>query len=379
LNRQRILIAPNSFKECADSVAVAELIKNNLRTLINVELITKPISDGGDGFLSVCKYYFGGEIIKYLISTPYDDSKFECPILVNSDQKSIYIESAEILGFKVVPDKKRNPLLLSSKGLGELLLLLNDEVKNRSLKIEKVYIGIGGTATIDMGLGMMSKLGLELFNLGDKKLTVLPIYFGEASKINFKAIQLTFSLHPVIDVLNPLFGNEGGIRVFGKQKGADDIAIKLVEDYFNHICNLLKHKGLLTSYEELSGAGGGIPAAFQIFFDSRLIHSENFIYEYIKLDSNISNIDFLITGEGSFDKQSVSGKGAWKNIEKLRNRIQKIFLICGEVKEDVITHLPENVHIIQLIDFFNNKTESIKRFNEGIKKACDKIIEEINF
>jgi len=379
LNRKRILIAPNSFKECADSVTIAELIKTNLIIHGNAELITKPISDGGDGFLAVCKYYFGGEIKNYLISTPFDDSKFECPILVNYYQKSIYIESAEVLGFKVVPNGKRDPLSLSSKGLGELLIKLNEEVISGSLKAEKIYIGIGGTTTIDMGLGMMSQLGLELFNSDGKELAVLPKYFGETFSISFKSFRLSFSLHPVIDVINPLFGNGNGIRVFGRQKGADEVTIQLLEDYFNHLLNLIENNNLLVSFEELSGAGGGIPAALQIFFNSQLIHSEYFISEYLKLDANISDVDYLITGEGSFDKQSLSGKGAGRMIEKFSKQVQSIFLICGEVNEDVMNHLPENVHIIQLVDFFSNKTESIKRFNEGINKACDSIIEELNF
>ncbi len=101
--RKRILISPNSFKECADSVTIAELIKDNLSYLKDAELIVKPITDGGDGFLKVCQFYFGGEIKKYSISTAYDDSLFECPVLYCENRKEVYIESAEVLGLKIVP------------------------------------------------------------------------------------------------------------------------------------------------------------------------------------------------------------------------------------------------------------------------------------
>jgi glycerate kinase len=92
---KRILISPNSFKECADSVTIAELIEENLSSLKEAELIIKPISDGGDGFIQVCKYYFGGEIRKYSISSAYDESKFDCPVLYNESRKEVYIESAD--------------------------------------------------------------------------------------------------------------------------------------------------------------------------------------------------------------------------------------------------------------------------------------------
>jgi hypothetical protein len=73
------------------------------------------------------------------------------------------------------------------------------------------------------------------------------------------------------------------------------------------------------------------------------------------------------------------GKGAWNIIEKFSEKVQSIFLICGEAYEDIINQLPKNVQIIQLKDFFKDKTESILRFEVGIKKACNKIIQEINF
>lgn len=129
MSRKRILISPNSFKECADSVTIAELIKYYLSDLKDSELIVRPISDGGDGFLNVCRFYFEGEIRKYKISTAFDDSRFECPVLYCSKNQEIYIESAEVLGLKVVPMHLRNPLKLSSKGLGELLLKITEEVE----------------------------------------------------------------------------------------------------------------------------------------------------------------------------------------------------------------------------------------------------------
>ena len=222
MKRKRILISPNSFKECADSVTIAELIRDELKILMNADLIIKPVSDGGDGFVNVCRFYFGGEIRKYLISNAYNNSKFECPVLYCDKKRAVYIESAEVLGLKVVPSFYRNPLKLTSKGLGELLLKIETDVQNQKINIEKVFIGIGGTATIDMGMGMMAELGLNLLDSDGSRFSVIPNNFHLTKQINFNPVKFPFELVPIVDVTNPLLGPTGGIRTFGPQKNADD-------------------------------------------------------------------------------------------------------------------------------------------------------------
>ncbi|MCW9098641.1 MAG: glycerate kinase, partial [Ignavibacteriaceae bacterium] len=265
---KRILISPNSFKECADSVTIAELIEENLSLLKDAKPIIKPISDGGDGFIQVCKFYFGGEIRKYSISTAYDESRFDCPILYMKSRGEIFIESAEILGLKRIPSSFRNPLKLSSRGLGELLLKIGEDIKLGKLIVEKVYLGIGGTATIDMGLGLMAGLGLKLLDVRGEEINVIPENFRLTESIYCDPTKFSFEIIPIIDVTNPLFGNSGGIKIFGRQKGASEEEIFYLEKSFNHIINLLNNKGLSVSSNILSGAGGGIPAVFQIFYNS---------------------------------------------------------------------------------------------------------------
>ena len=80
--KRRLLISPDSFKECADAIRIAEIINMNLVNLSDVETIVKPITDGGDGFLKVCQYYFGGDIIYYSVSKPYDETMFKCPVFI---------------------------------------------------------------------------------------------------------------------------------------------------------------------------------------------------------------------------------------------------------------------------------------------------------
>ncbi len=376
---KRILIAPNSFKECADSLTIAELIRENLCQLTYYDLIVKPISDGGDGFLKVCKQCFGGEIRFYSISTAYDETKFRCPVLYCQSRNEIYIESAEILGLKVVPKQLRNPLELSSKGLGELLFKINEEVTNEAIKIDKVYVGIGGTATIDMGIGMMSRLGLKLLDQGTNELNVLPKNYFKIEDVIFVPIQFSFEIVPVIDVNNPLLGEYNGIQTYGPQKGANENSIILLMNYFNHLINLLENKKLAISSQSLSGAGGGIPASLQIFYNTPLYSSQDFILQDIGLKSLTDEVDYLITGEGSFNHQSNFGKGAGILIDLFKSSVKKIFLVCGYIDSSVKSKLPDNVIPIELNKYFNSETESIMKYKDGIRRACDEIINQVDF
>ena len=262
MEKKRILVAPNSFKECADSVTIAKLIESNLRPINKYELIVKPISDGGDGFLKVCQFYYGGEYKFYKIVTPYDNSAFECPVLYCEEKKKLFIESAEVLGLKKVPTHHRIPMKLSSRGMGQLLRKINEDVHNRKIIVEKVYIGVGGTAVVDMGLGMMSELALKLFDTNHNSLDVLPLHFPDVNDFSYKKLSLEFDIILIVDVDNPLLGNEGGLGVYSRQKGASDIDIQVLEKSFIHLINLFENKGLSVSSTNLSGSGGGLSAAF---------------------------------------------------------------------------------------------------------------------
>jgi len=379
VKKNKILIAPNSFKECADSVTIAELITQYLSGLKKKELITKPISDGGDGFLKVCEFYFGGEIINYKISAPYGESKIECPILYCESRKEVYIESAEVLGLKIVPLFYRNPLKLSSKGLGELIWQIEKDVRNKNLTVNKVYFGIGGTATMDMGMGMMSELGLNLLDLDYREIDVIPQNFSLTKRIRYKPFNLSFDLIPIVDVSNSLLGAKGGIRIYGKQKGASEENILIIEKSFNHLINLFENNNLEISTNKLSGAGGGIPAAFQIFYKTSLTYSSEFIKYHLGIDRYIDSIDYLVTGEGAYDDQTDSGKGVSVLIDLFRSDVKLIFLICGSIGNSVLKNLPKYIFPIELRKYFPNQYESIKNYKEGLKKASSQIMKELNF
>ena len=370
-----ILIAPNSFKECSDSVTISDIIYNNLGKNLDCNLIRKPISDGGDGFTDVCKHYFNGEELIYNVSTPYNDEALECKVIYLEETKTVYIESANVLGLKVVPPERRNPLLLSSKGLGELLLILAGEIYD----IKKVVIGIGGTATIDMGLGACSALGLKLNDIIGEALDVIPANFSKVKDIEWYKNKLPFQVLSIIDVSNPLVGEQGAAKQFGNQKGANKSSLVVIENGFDNILNILQNKGLLGSSKVLYGAGGGIPSGLNILLGTEEISAEKFIMEDLKVATEIMMSDFVITGEGAFDQQSFMGKGAGIIMNKASQYGKKVILVCGKFDEKVKSILNDNVKVFDIASQFKSMEDSIKYFEVGLKKICDKIVTLIKY
>jgi glycerate kinase len=377
--KMKVLVAPNSFKECADSTEIGILLRTSFMKYIpeslksKIELIYKPIADGGDGFFEVCKNFFGLETLHFEVSRPFDSEKILVPAGYSPDTKTLYIESAEVLGLKIIPKEFRKPLTLSSKGLGELLLLIYDGVTDGFLEIEKVIVGIGGTGTNDLGIGMMEAFGLELYDKDDNKLDVLPANFSEVQKIIAPEIQLPFELEMICDVENPLLGENGACNVFALQKGATIGEVDELEKGFKHILKELEIEDGIIS--KLNGAGGGLAAGMKLFFNAKERYATEFIKNELKIDAENSVYNLVITGEGKYDEQSKLKKGAMIIALDFAEHEIPVEFICGETEGD----LPDNekIHVIELSEFFNTVEESLEKINEGIDIAVKRISKNI--
>ena len=186
-----ILIAPNSFKECADSVEISEIINKKLSENHFNKIILKPLSDGGDGFLSVIKNIFNVIEINITVKDEYHQTK-NYKILIDEKNETAYLESASVIGLKCIEEKNRKPLLLNSELIGKIISQLAIGVKHSKLKIKNLVIGIGGTATIDFGIGACSQLGLSLFDENKNQLTPVPQHFNRVASIKFNKLDLPF-------------------------------------------------------------------------------------------------------------------------------------------------------------------------------------------
>ena len=363
-----ILIAPNSFKECADSVEISEIINKKLSENHFNKTILKPLSDGGDGFLSVIKNILN-VIEIYITVKDEDDQTKNCKILIDEKTETAYLESASVIGLKCIEEKNRKPLLLNSELIGKIISQLAIGVKHSKLKIKNLVIGIGGTATIDFGIGACSQLGLSLFDENKNQLTPVPQNFNRASSIKINKLDLPFDLKCIVDVDTDLIAEPGAIEIYGKQKGASEKDLKIIKSGIKNIINLISADNKLNVPNKLNGAGGGVASGLNVFLDAKIIRAEDFIKNDILQSINLDEIDAVITGEGSFDIQSFEGKGSGIILKLFVERNIPIFLINGSTNLPPSIKLPENVFTINLLDLFESKEESIKNYKSGIAQA----------
>jgi len=212
---------------------------------------------------------------------------------------------------------------------------------------------------------------MKLYDMFGKQVEVLPGNFHKIGSIDWKKPDLPFELILILDVDNPLIGKDGAARIFGKQKGSTGGEIEVIELGFNKLINLLQNMELLNSFDNLSGAGGGIPAGLRIFFGCNIKKAESFIKNDLGMQKISQSIDAVVTGEGSFDAQSLSGKGAGIILSIFKNKKIPVFLCCGKIDGSI--QFDRNIHTIELQKYFSSNIEAIEKFDESIKYACEEI------
>lgn len=367
---KKVLIAPNSFKGCANSVEIADLLQNYIKELSGIQYpdsVTAPLSDGGDGFLEIFSHIENAQLL--YADVPCDKGNAVTSLPYVKLFNSLMIESAKIIGLESEIPANNHPLKISSAGVGELIKSLKILYESNS-GVDEIIIGVGGTGTVDMGIGMLSVFGLKLLDDKNNELPPLPEYFPFVNKIIAPNIKLPFRIKFVVDCNNPLTGEFGAARVYGPQKGLDVSGIKIIEKGFD---NILKILGL--SVENFSGAGGGLASLITSYYDVTLINSEKFISEYILKDIEISDFDLIITGEGKLDEQSFMEKavGIIGNLA-IRNNLP-LAVVCGS---STIKVSNKNWYIIEISKYFDNFKDSLKHYKEGIKQASVEIVSILN-
>lgn len=375
----KILIAPNSFKKSLSSVEVSEILSEVFNSIEGIEIINCPLSDGGDGFLEVVEYYFSDSVTKKYYEVEFAGKEIQTPVLIDYSKKAVYIESAKNIGLSLLKDEELNPLYLNSSTLGQLIKkILDEDSKNQIPFIEEFIIGVGGTATIDFGLGALEPLGFRF--LDDKNQNVLPFpnHLLQIKKINKPRTDFNKIIKCIIDVETKLLGEVNAIDIYGPQKGASKEDLHHIRKGIENIISILKLEGYEFDEAEINGAGGGLAAGLNILLNAELISSKDFILNYLIKEKRLNQIDYVVTSEGKFDNQSFEGKVTGEIIKIFYSKVKKIFVICGSAEDNIDSRLPSNVEVIELKSFFNSIDESIINTEAGIRLAAEKVLHQFN-
>ncbi|TCO61517.1 glycerate kinase [Caldanaerobacter subterraneus] len=326
----KILLAPDSFKGSLSSKEVCHAMENGIKRVIDAEIISIPIADGGEGTVEALVYAVGGEIIRSDVTGPLGE-KVEAFYGILKDGTAV-IEMAACAGLYLVPEEKRNPLKTTTYGVGELIKLALDK------GCRKFIIGIGGSATNDSGVGMAQALGVKFLDKDGNEIGFGGGQLHKIEKIDISSIDKRIYESEFIvasDVDNPLCGEKGASYVYGPQKGATPEMIKILDENLKHLAYEAK-KVIGKDYSEVPGAGaaGGLGFGLMAFLNAKLKRGIEIIIETARLEEKIKEVDLVITGEGNTDFQTAFGK-APAGIAKLAKKYNKpVIILSGGLGKD---------------------------------------------
>lgn len=298
---RKIVIACDSYKGCLSSSEVAcAAAKGVAEVYPDCEIVRLAVADGGEGTVDALVETLGGHLEWAEVSDP-----------LGRPVKAAYgiagdlaiIESAAACGLTLLTKEERNPLITTTKGLGELILAAIDKGCRRFL------VGLGGSATNDGGMGMISADG-----------------FLE------RARSLSFTV--ACDVDTPYIGAHGASRVFGPQKGASEEDVEILEERLRgYALKILKDTGIDVSDMAGAGAAGGLGGAFRAYLGAELKRGVDLVLDQIGFDSIIDGADLVITGEGCSDYQTLKGKTAAGVLERAKRKGIPVMLVSGAIRD----------------------------------------------
>jgi glycerate kinase len=367
----KILIAPDSFKDCMPASEVARSIELGIQKVFPDAEITKiPMADGGEGTVEALVSSTGGSIVQTVVHDPLM-RKIHSFFGILGDRETAVIEMAAASGIELLKDSERNPWITTTYGTGELIKVALDK------GCKTILIGIGGSATVDGGAGMVEALGGKLLDENNK-----PVEKGGGGLGRIKTLNLdTLDKRPehrkilvACDVKNPLLGENGAARVYGPQKGADPEMVSKLEHNLAHFAEVIR-TCLGISVTEIPGAGaaGGLGAALMVFLSARLKPGFELISEIVQLEKHIAEADLVITAEGKIDQQTRFGKTPAGVANFTRKLKKPLLAFAGTLDENV-----ENLYelgfdsIIPIADKSMSIKESIANADTLLQAAAEK-------
>ncbi|MER3500279.1 MAG: glycerate kinase [Candidatus Fervidibacterota bacterium] len=327
----RFVIAPDSFKGSSSAKEVAQAIAEGLReALPDAECDLVPMADGGEGTVEALVAATGGEIVKVRVTGPLGEP-VDAFFGLLGDRHTAVIEMAAAAGLHLVPPEKRNPMVTTTYGVGELIKAALDA------GCRKLIIGIGGSATNDGGAGMAQALGARLLDASGNEIGFGGGALAKLARIDVSGLDLRVreaEIWVACDVTNPLTGPQGASAVYGPQKGATTEMVQLLDANLRHYAALLR-RDLGVDVEQMQGAGaaGGLGAGLMAFCQAKLRRGVELVIEAVRLEERVRDAEFVITGEGKLDFQTGYGKVP-HGVAQVAKRFGKpVIAIVGQLGE----------------------------------------------
>lgn len=328
----RILAAFDSFKESMSAYEAGEAVREGA---MDDEVIIHPMADGGEGTMEAINSALSGTIHELNVTGP---DFISVTARLSIAQKIAVIESAQACGLEYLKEDEKDGYIMTSAGVGEMIAYaLNQDVS-------QIYLTLGGTASNDGGMGMLSALGVSFSDEdGD---TIIPSgqHLADVAAINRDQLDALLEAHPVrftgiCDVTNPLLGKNGATYVFGPQKGISKRTLPVLDAGMRHYAKLsakVNHKD--DSEVPGAGAAGGLGFALMSYLDGHLVKGVDEVIRLTHLEEAIRKADVVFTGEGKMDEQTLMGKTPYGVLKIAKKYHKPVIGFAGRVdhKEELL-------------------------------------------
>ena len=331
----KIVIATDSFKGTLRADEACDIIADALhKTLPDVSVIVKPMADGGEGTALAMIRAGNGHWIPRTVMGPLAQMQVQAGFAWFDDATAL-VEMASASGLELLPAEQLNPMATTTYGTGELVRAAVEYGAG------KILLAVGGSATVDGGVGAAAALGWRFLDgrgvevpLGGKSLAglariVVPESNAPLRTKNGKPVRVEV----LCDVDNPLCGNHGAARVYGPQKGATPAMVEELDAGLKNLAALVRAE-LGREIENLPGAGaaGGLAAGAVAFMDASIVSGIETVMARSNLAAELQSADWVITGEGSFDRQSLYGKVVSGILGLAKRSNTQVAVLAGQVR-----------------------------------------------
>ncbi|MDU1471130.1 MAG: glycerate kinase [Escherichia coli] len=361
----KIVIAPDSYKESLSALDVATAIEQGFREIYaDAEYVKLPVADGGEGTVEAMVAATQGCRIAVTVTGPLGEP-VDAFYGLSGDKQCAFIEMAAASGLESVPPARRNPLLTTSWGTGELIRHALDA------GVTQIIIGIGGSATNDGGAGMVQALGAKLLTKDNQQIAAGGRALENLARIDVSELDKRLAgcrIDVACDVTNPLIGDTGASRIFGPQKGATEAMIRELDSNLAHYADVIK-ADLHVDVKQVAGAGaaGGMGAALMAFLNAELRSGIEIVTQALNLEEHILDCSLVVTGEGRLDSQSINGKVPVGVASVAKKYHKPVIGIAGSLTRDVGV-----VHQYGIDAVFSVLT-SVTTLEEAFRGAADNI------
>lgn len=381
------LIAFDKFKDSLTAHKTCKITRETLQELHpNWTVETAPLADGGDGFCDVLTLQADGLFLQTNVTGPQGiqtpakigfvsrseipDPALELLDIDSSCQKIAIIEMAQSSGIALVPQENRSPWKATTAGLGELIKFAKSEGAHCCV------IGLGGSATHDLGIGALQALGFELCGDSDQPLSHIPYpeTWKDIQSIAAPVAPLGMAIRIACDVENPLLGTQGAAAIFGPQKGLIPEEFNELESETERIARLLL---ATTQADEQAlslpgtGAAGGAAFGLLVGLGGKIVAGFSLVKEWIELEPKLLRSDIVITGEGRFDASSLQGKGPGSLVKDASNYGKPSYVFAGSLGELEQKKIP-NAQLIAISPTSLDLKEALKQTEPNLIGAIQR-------